>query len=239
MFIRILAVALVVLVWGNPVWADFKIQAWSFDKDAPGNQPAGFAAGSTNASSGRWEVTADAQSSSPPHVLARISSGSPGREPQVIFIENAEAANLDITVRIKAVAAGDGQGGGIVFRAVDDRNYYVAWFSPQEKTVHLDRVVNGEVKPLQDLQIENTESGKWHSLRLNVVGPVYEAFFNNRQALSAHDDAWEFRRYAKGKVGLWAQGPGTIYFDNVRFMAMDGGTGSAPLGGTESTIITK
>jgi len=234
-----LAVALVALVWGNSAWADFKILEWSFDKDAPGNPPSGFAVGKANGATGRWEVRAEPQSSSPPHVLARIPADSLGTGPQVIFIENAEAANLDITVRVKAVAAGDGQGGGIVFRAADDRNYYVAWFSPQEKTVRLDRVVNGEVKPLQDLKIENTDIGKWHILRLNVVGPVFEAFFNNRQALSARDDAWEFGRYAKGRVGLWAQGPAATYFDNVRFTAMDGGTGSAPLGGTESTIITK
>lgn len=220
-----------------PTWADFKIQAWSFDKDAPGNPPAGFAAGNTNGSSGRWEVKADTQSSSPPHVLARIPSGSSGRGPQMIFIEKAEAANLDMTVRMKAVEAAEGQGGGIVFRAVDDRNYYVVWFSPQEKMVRLDRVVNGEVKPLQDLKVENADIGRWHILRLSVVGPVFEAFFNNRQFLSARDEVWEFGRYEKGKVGLWAQGPGAIYFDNVRFTAMDGGTGSTPLGGTESTII--
>ncbi|TAL09317.1 MAG: DUF1080 domain-containing protein [Nitrospirae bacterium] len=236
---RMCAVVLMALAWGNPAWADFRIQAWSFDKDAPGKQPAGFAAAGANGSSGRWEVAVDAHSSSPPHVLARISSGSSGRGAQVIFIENTEAANLDITVRVKVIAAGEGQGGGIVFRAADDRNYYVAWFSPQEKTVRLDRVVNGEVKPLQDLKIENADIGKWYTLRLNAVGPVYEAFFNNQQFLSARDDAWEFGRYAKGKVGLWAQGSGTVYFDNVRFTAMDGGTGSAPLGGTDSTIITK
>ncbi|MBI3809117.1 MAG: hypothetical protein HY284_01480 [Nitrospirae bacterium] len=232
-----MAAAIVMFALGNPAWADFKILDWSFDKDAPGNPPAGFAVGNTNGTSGRWEVTADARSSSPPHVLARIPSGSPGREPQVIFIENAEAANLDITVRMKAVAAGEGQGSGIVFRAVDDRNYYVVWLSPLEKLVRLDRVVNGEVKPLQDLKVENADIDKWHILRLNVVGPVFEAFFNNRQFLSARDEAWEFGRYAKGKVGLWAQGSATTYFDNVRFTAMDGGTGSAPLGGTESTII--
>ena len=239
MFIRILAVALVALVWGNPSWADFKILEWSFDKDAPGSPPSGFAAGSANGSSGRWEVTADAQPSSPPHVLARIPADSLGKGPQVLFIESAEAANLDITVRMKAVAAGDGQGSGIVFRAVDDRNYYVVWLSPEEKLVRLDRVVNGEVKPLQDLKVENADIGKWYVLRLNAVGPVFEAFFNNRQFLSARDEAWEFGRYAKGKVGLWAQGPVSTYFDNVRFTAMDGGTGSAPLGGTESTIIKK
>jgi hypothetical protein len=236
-FIRMFAVALVALVWGNPAWADFKIQEWSFDKDAPGNLPSGFAAGGTNGSSGSWEVTVDAQSSSPPHVLARIPSGSPGRGPQVLFIEKDEAANLDITVRMKAVAAGDGQGGGIVFRAVDDRNYYVVWLSPQEKLVRLDRVVNGEVKPLQDLKVDNADIGKWYVLRLSAVGPVFEAFFNNRQFLSARDEAWEFGRYTKGKVGLWARGPAVTHFDNVRYTSMDGGTGSAPLGGTESTII--
>lgn len=236
---RIAAAALVAVLMGAPAWADFTILSWNFDKDAPGNPPSGFAVGVTDGALGRWEITADAQSSSSPHVLARIPTGSPGGGPQVIFIEKAESANLDVTVRIKVVAAGDGQGGGLVFRAADDRNYYVVWFSPQEKMVRLDRVVNGEAKPLQDFKVESADIGKWHILRLNVVGPVYEASFNNRQAISAHDDAWEFRRYAKGKVGLWAQGSGMIYFNNVRYMAMDGGTGSAPLGGTESTIIAQ
>ncbi len=235
--ICIAAAALVVVFMGAPAWADFKIVSLNFDKDALGNPPSGFAPGVKDGALGRWEIAADAQSASPPHVLARVPSGSPGGEAQVIFIEKAEAANLDITVRIKAIAAGDGQGGGIVFRAADDRNYYVVWFNPQEKTVRLDKVVNGETKPLQDFKAENADIGKWHILRLNVVGPVFEASFNNRQAISAHDDAWEYRRTAKGKVGLWAQGNGMIYFDNVRYMAMDGGTGSAPLGGTESTII--
>ena len=86
MFVRMLAVVLGALVWGNPAWAEFKIQAWSFDKDTPGNPPSGFAAGNTNGASGRWEVKADPQSSSPPHVLARIPSGSSSKGPQVLFV---------------------------------------------------------------------------------------------------------------------------------------------------------
>ena len=177
---RMFAAVLAVLIVGSPAWADFKIQAWSFDKDAPGSQPAGFAVDPTNGSSGRWEVKADPQSSSPPHVLARTPSGTPGKGAQVLFIEKAEAANLDITVRMKVVAGADGQGSGVIFRAVDDRNYYVAWFSPQEKLVRLDRVVNGEVKPLQDLKVENADIGRWHILRVSAIGPVLEAFFDKK-----------------------------------------------------------
>lgn len=237
MFIRMLAVALMALVWGNPAWADFKIQEWSFDKDAPGNPPSGFIIGGTNGESGRWEVAADTKAISAPHVLSHIPSGQSSPAPQVIFIAGVEAMNLDLTVRIKTASSGEGQGGGVVFRADDERNYYVVWLSPQEKLVRIDKVVNGDAKTLGDLSVESMERDKWHSLRLTIRGSEMEALFDNRQIIAAHEGAWEFGRYKKGKVGLWARGPAVTYFDKVRYTSMDGGTGSAPLGGTESTII--
>jgi len=234
--IRIVGTLLAVLVVGGLASADFQFQDWWFDRDQPGQPPSGFAPGSANGDAGRWEVKADPQSSSPPNVLTHIPSDRTGKGPQVLFIEKAEAVNLDLTVRMKAVTGGEGQGSGVVFRAQDDRNYYVIWLSPQENLVRLDKVVNGETKTLQDLQVE-AEPGVWQVLRLSVRGPVFEAFFDNKKFLSAREEAWEFGRYKKGKVGLWARGPGLVHFDNVRFTPLDGGTGSAPLGGTETTII--
>ena len=234
---RMLVALLVALALGSPAWADFKIQDWSFDKDSPGTPPAGFVVGKTNGESGRWEVAADAKAVSAPHVLVRIPSEKQSPAPQVIFIDGIEAMNLDLTVRIKTASNGDGQGGGVIFRAEDDRNYYVVWLNPQEKLVRLDKVVSGEVKPLQDLKVESMEIGRWHNLRLSIRSAEMEAIFDNRQLISAREEAWEFGRYKKGKVGLWARGPAVTYFDNLRFTPMDGGTGGAPLGGTETTII--
>jgi len=236
---RMVAAVLMVLALGGPAWADFKIQDWSFDKDAPGNPPAGFVVGNASGASGRWEVAADAKAMSLPNVLSRIPSEKAPAAPQVIFLDGIEAMNLDLTVRIKTALGGESQGGGAIFRAEDDRNYYVVWISPQEKLVRIDRVVNGEVKHLQDLSVESMEPGQWHSLRLTIRGSEMEALYDNRQFISAREEAWEFGRYKKGKVGLWASGPVTTHFDNVRYTLMDGGTGSAPLGGTESTIIKK
>jgi len=101
----------------------------------------------------------------------------------------------------------------------------------------LDKVVNGQPQTLQEIQVE-TKAGTWQSLRLSIRGPVLEAFLN-KKFLSAREEAWEFGRYKKGKVGLWSHGAGVVYFDNVRFTIMDGGTGTVPLGGDESTIIKK
>ena len=237
--IRLGAVAIMLLALGQPAWADFKIQAWSFDKDTPGGPPSGFVIGQANGEAGRWEVAVDAKAGSTKHVLGRIPSGKPSPEPQIVFLDGIEAMNVDLTVRIKASAGGDGQGGGVVFRAADERNYFVIWFSPQEKLVRIDKVVNGEAKTLGDLRVESMEPGKWYALRLTIRSSELEALYNNREYIAAREDAWEFGRYKKGKVGLWARGPAATYFDNVRYTSMDGGTGSAPLGGTESTIITK
>lgn len=234
---QVLLSVLVLLGVAGPARADVKILGWGFDRDAPGSFPAGFVAGKANGENGRWEVTTDPKAASLPHVLALIGSDRGGTGPQVIFIEGAEAGNLDLTVRIKAVSDGSGQGGGVVFRAQDDRNYYVVWLSPQEKLVRLDRVVNGVQRSLQDLTVETAEVGKWHSLRLSIHGPLLEAIFDNRQFLSAREDAWQHGSYKKGRLGLWARGAAVTYFDNLRLTAMDEGTGSQPLGGTETTII--
>src|SRR5437016_5963116 len=234
--IRIVWALLAVLVAGGVARADFQFQDWSFDRDQPGQLPFGFAPGSASVDSGRWEVRADSLSSSPPNVLAHISSDQAGLSPQVLFLEKVEAANLELSVRIKTAQDGEGQGSGVVFRAQDDRNYYVIWLSPKENLIRLDKVVNGETKTLQELQVES-KPGAWQSLRLSIRGPMLEAFFDNRRFLSAREDEWQHSSYKHGKIGLWARGPGVVYFDNVRLTRMDEGTGSVPLGGTETTII--
>src|SRR5207245_5982311 len=219
--IRIVGALLVVLVGGGLARADFQFQDWWFDRDQPGQSPSGFTPGSAHGDSGRWEVKADSLSSSPPNVLAHISSEHAGKGDQVLFIEKAEAANLDLTVRMKTVTDGESQGGGVVFRAQNDRNYYVVWLSPMENLVRLDKVVNGETKTLQDLLVE-AKTGQWHNLRLSIRGPVLEAFFDNRKFLSAREDEWLIASYKNGKIGLWARGPGDGYFDTGSLTQMAG-----------------
>src|SRR6267143_1148612 len=222
---RMIGALLAVLVAGGLARADFQFQDWWFDRDQPGQLPSGFAPGSSNVDSGRWEIKADPLSSSPPNVLAHISSDQAGLSPQMLFLEKVEAANLELSVRIKTAQDGEGQGSGVVFRAQDDRNYYVIWLSPKENLIRLDKVVNGETKTLQELQVE-AKPGTWQSLRFSIRGPILEAFLN-KKFLSAREEAWEFGRYKAGKVGLWSRGGGTVYVDNIRLTSMDGGTGSA------------
>jgi hypothetical protein len=210
--------------------ADIKIQEWKFDGDPAGSFPSGFVAVSLNSDAVQWLVAEDPRASSPPHVLAWLGSQPAATEPQLIFMEGVESANIDLTVRIKAVSIGEGQGGGVVFRADDARSYFVVWLSPQDQLLRLEKILKGQAALLQDLRVDSAAPAKWHTLRVVIQGPVLEAIFDNRQFLSAREDTWQFGTYKKGKVGLWARGGTPIYFDTVRYIDMDNATGSAPFG---------
>src|SRR2546422_11663306 len=93
---RVIVALLAVLVAGGLARADFQFQDWWFDRDQPGQLPSGFALGSSNVGSGRWEVKADPLSSSPPNVLAHISSAQAGLFPPGPVLEEVEAGKLAI-----------------------------------------------------------------------------------------------------------------------------------------------
>jgi hypothetical protein len=232
--IRILCVTALSIVLTGPAFsADIKIQEWKFDSDPPGSVPGGFVPGKSNSEAGRWRVLEDPKAPSPPNVLAREAT-DPAANPQIIFIDGLEAGSLDLTVRLKTSLGGEQQGAGVVFRAIDERNYYVIWLSPDEKRLRLDRLINGQVTHLQELNVDSAEPGRWHTLRLIIHGPVMEAIFNNRQFLSGREEKWEFGTYQKGKIGLWANGANPAYFDTLRYTNMDETTSSSGPFGSES-----
>jgi hypothetical protein len=218
--------------------ADIKIQEWKFDSDPPGSVPANFVPGKNNTLAGSWQIVADPKAPTPPNVLATEATDT-AASPQIIFIDGLEAGSLDLTVRVKTSRGGEKQGAGVVFRAIDERNYYLIWISPDEKRLRLDRLVDGEVTHLQDLNVDSADPGRWHTLRVLIHGPTMEAVFNNRQFLSGREEKWEFGTYQKGKIGLWASGAAPAYFDTVRYINMDQTTGSSAPFGFESGSMPK
>ncbi len=236
---RILYATVLFIILAKPAFsADIKIQEWKFDSDSVGSVPGGFVLGKNNNEAMRWRVVEDPKAPSPPNVLAREAT-DPVANPQILFIDGVEAGSLDLTVRIKNSLGGEKQGVGVVFRAIDERNYYVIWLSPDEKQLRLDRIIDGEVTHLQDLNVDSADPGKWHTLRLIIHGPIMEAIFNNRQFLSGREEKWEFGTYPKGKIGLWASGANPAYFDTLRYSNMDETTSSSGPFGFEPGSLPK
>ena len=238
-FMRILCAIVLSTGFSDLTFAgDIKIQEWKFDSDAPGSVPAGFVPGKINRGAGRWQVVVDPKAPTPPNVLVRAATDQVANA-QLIFIDGLEPGSLDLTLRLRTGAGGERQGAGVVFRAIDERNYYLIWISPGEKRLRLDRLIDGEITHLQDLTLDSVDPDKWHTLRVMIHGPLMEAVFNNRQFLSGREEKWEFGTYLKGKIGLWASGESPTYFDTVRYTNMDETTSSSGPFGVETGSAPK
>ena len=129
-WMQILRVTVLSILLTEPAFsADIKIHEWKFDSDPPGSVPGDFMPGKINSEAGRWRVVEDPKAPTPPNVLAREAT-DPAANGQIIFIDGLEVGSLDLTVRVKTSLGGEKQGAGVVFRAIDERNYYLIWISP-------------------------------------------------------------------------------------------------------------
>jgi hypothetical protein len=70
------------------------------------------------------------------------------------ILEKPGYENFYIAVKIKAVSGNEDQGGGLVWRYIDNNNYYVARYNPLENNIRLYRVVNGSRKQLRSESLD-------------------------------------------------------------------------------------
>jgi hypothetical protein len=107
----------------------------------------------------RLKIVADPNAPSRPSVLAQLAINS-GSTFNLILVSGRNNKNVDISVKMKAVAGKEDQGGGLVWRAKDSNNYYVARYNPLEDNYRVYKVEQGRRIQLQSADIKLTLSGK-------------------------------------------------------------------------------
>lgn len=177
--------------------------SWNFDADQTGSIAKGF----TN-EGGKWEVVADNTAPSMPLALAQLAKGRSSAF-NLALASNTNYQDIDITVKMKAVAGRSDQGGGIVWRARDGKNYYVARYNPLEDNFRLYHVVNGQRSELKSADIPHTPG--WHTLRVTMGGDHIECFYDGRKYLDARDSTFK----GAGKIGLWTKSDAQSHFDDL------------------------
>ena len=82
-----------------------------------------------------------------------------------------------VEVKFKPVSGKEDQAGGVIWRAQDANNYYIARANAHEGNVVLYKTVNGKRSPLDIVGRkggygvkETVASGQWHTLRVEFAG---------------------------------------------------------------------
>ena len=200
---RIMMLVFGLMMTAAVVAAQNEKMSWNFDADKVLEIAKGF----TN-EGGRWEAVADATAPSKPLVLAQLAK-SAGATFNLTLASGTNYKDLDITVKMKAIAGSTDQGGGIVWRAKDAKNYYVARYNPLEDNYRLYHVVNGQRSELKSADIPHALG--WQTLRVTMTGDHIECYYDGKKYLDAKDSTFK----EAGNIGLWTKSDAQTHFDDL------------------------
>jgi hypothetical protein len=180
-----------------------------FDRAKPGTPPAGF-----TARSGQWRVVEDPTAPSTPCVLAQTGAQDESAF-NLVLQDDFKGADVELAVALRAVAGEIDQGGGLVWRAKDERNYYLARWNPLERNLRMYEVVDGERHQLASETVR-ADPG-WHELKVSMRGDQMRCSLDGRASITARDGSF----LAPGKIGLWTKADAVTHFDELSIKSGD------------------
>ena len=193
----------------------------NFDAMKLGELPAGWSQAVTNqGEASRWIVQHDPTAPSRPNVLAQFSKGGLRYRFPVCLYDKVTSVDGDISVKMKIISGKDDQDAGVVFRAVDQNNYYLVRASAREHNIMMIRVKDGRFSPIRVNGaragsygvLHPIKIGDWNLLRVTYKGTQATVYFNHRKVFEANDGALN----AAGKAGVWTNADTVAYFDDFR-----------------------
>jgi hypothetical protein len=157
-----------------------------------------------------WKVVEDA--TAPGHkALAQTSAAGPNRLFNLCVANRTSFRDLDLSVAFRPIAGKLDQGGGLVWRYIDAKNYYVARMNPLEDNYRVYKVVAGKRTQLATAPLK-IDASKWHTLRVVHVGKYIECYFDGKRYLDVNDETFP----KAGKVGLWTKADAQTHFASFR-----------------------
>jgi hypothetical protein len=179
-----------------------------FDSDSTGTPPAGWTATQTGGGRAAWAVVSDATAPSHPNVLKQSGTA----DYPVCIKDDTSIRDGAIEVKFKAVSGKDDQAAGLIWRAKDLNNYYVARANALEDNVTIYHTVNGRRTEKKRTAMEVTPS-QWHTLRVEFQGNHFTVLLDGKKAIDWDDDTFK----DSGKVGVWTKADSVTLFDDFSF----------------------
>jgi len=185
---------------------------WNFDREQPGTLPGEFSIGTLfdGRPAGDWQVLATDRAKSPPHVFAQVMAKGAEHAYKVVLIKKAIAADLTLEVSFLPIQGQADMGGGLIWRAADDRNYYLARANPLEQNIRVYRVEKGVRHLLQNFD-QTIDVRQWHTLRVTHQGCRVNIFYDGKQVFDLCD-----KTFHDGMIGLWTKSDAVTYFDDLQ-----------------------
>jgi hypothetical protein len=209
------ALAVVLAAWaahaGEATGAETGVTMIAIDQMTVGSAPEGFSFARTGQGGpAQWSVAAD-PSATAGRAIEQVSTDRTDYRFPLAVHDATSAANLEVTVRFKAVAGKVDQAGGIALRLRDADNYYVVRANALEDNVRFYRVIKGRREQLEGANLK-VSANEWHSLGLRAEGDRFTVSYDEKVLFSATDKTFA----DAGKVALWTKSDSVTRFEQIR-----------------------
>lgn len=189
-----------------------------FDDDDPGVAPRAWNCGKTGRGEPKWSVEREEGAPSLPNILKQS-----GEATFPLCLKTGSALKDGyVEVKFKPVAGSQDQAAGVVWRARDSNNYYIARANALEDNVVAYKTVKGNRKSLSvkgrmfgygvDVHVPE---GRWSTLRVEFKGSVAAVMLNGKKLFEVEDATFP----GAGQVGVWTKADSVTLFDDFSFGA--------------------
>ena len=179
----------------------------TFDDLKTGAPPPGWLATQTGSGAAKWAVESDVSAPSKPNVLKQSGQATF----PVCLKRDTKIKDGFVEVKFKPISGKEDQAGGLVWRAKDSDNYFIARANALEDNVHIYHTVKGRRGQFDGVDVK-VPSGVWHTLRVEFSGPNFVIFLDGKKVLTARDATFA----DAGMVGVWTKADSTTAFDDFK-----------------------
>jgi hypothetical protein len=180
----------------------------NFDKAETGKPPAGWTGGQTGSGQAKWEVVPDDTAPSKPNVLKQSGHATY----PVCIKETPSIKDGSVEVKFKPISGKEDQAGGLVWRAKDLNNYYIARANALENNVTIYHTINGRRTEKKRTRTQ-VASNQWHTLRVDFQGNHFTVTFDGKKAIEWDDDTYK----DAGRIGVWTKADSVTLFDDFSY----------------------
>jgi hypothetical protein len=191
---------------------------------AEGQLPPGFRSTVMGAGGpGEWKVFLDAMPSAMESlsgkapvvtgrtVVAQVSQNPADERFPMLVLQDEVFTDFTLTTRVKMVAGKTEQMAGVVFRFLDETNYYVVRASALGNTFRFYKVVNGTRGDLIGPEIP-IPTNVWHEITVQCAGNRIHCLLNGKEVIPPLTD----NSFTRGKIGFWTKSDSVSYFADTR-----------------------
>jgi len=180
----------------------------NFDDAKIGEAPAGWTATNTGSGNAKWTVEKDDTAPSKPNVLKQSGEATY----PVCLKDDTSLKDGFVEVKFKTVSGKEDQAGGVVWRAKDSDNYYIARANALEDNVTIYHTIKGNRVSFKNVDTK-VAPGVWHILRVDFAGNKFTVTFDGKKVIEATDDSFA----DAGKVGVWTKADSVTLFDDFSY----------------------